>query len=93
MPRLKLLQSQQIEQVVCVPGNGTASMERQNLPLNVDDFEGIGQFARSHDISLVVVGPELPLALGITPPAPRYYGIRPHERGAAIEASKSWAKL
>jgi len=39
-------------------------MERcQNLPLNVDDFEGIGQFARSHDISLVVVGPELPLAL------------------------------
>ena len=53
----KLLQQARIEQVVCVPGNGgTASLERcQNLPLNMDDFEGISKFALDHDISLVVV--------------------------------------
>jgi len=51
-------------------------MERcQNLPLNVDDFEGIGQFARSHDISLVVVGPELPLAWE-SQTTHKHYGIR-----------------
>ena len=92
----KLLQSQQIEQVICVPGNGgTASMERcQNLPLSVDDFEGIGRFTLEHDISLVVVGPEVPLALGITDYLQRQ-GIMvfgPTKAGAAIEASKSWAK-
>jgi len=92
----KLLQSQQIEQVVCVPGNGgTASMERcQNLPLSMDDFEGIGRFALEHDIALVVVGPELPLSLGITDYLQRQ-GLMvfgPTRAGAQIEASKAWAK-
>ena len=92
----KLLRSQRIEQVVCVPGNGgTASMERcQNLALSVDDFEGIGRFALEHDISLVVVGPELPLSKGITDYLQRQ-GVMvfgPTKAGAMIEASKSWAK-
>ena len=92
----KLLRSQRIEQVVCVPGNGgTASMERcQNLPLSVDDFEGIGRFALEHDISLVVIGPELPLSKGITDYLQRQ-GVMvfgPTKAGAMIEASKSWAK-
>jgi phosphoribosylamine--glycine ligase len=71
-------------------------MERcQNLPLSVDDFEGIGQFALAHGISLVVVGPEVPLALGITDYLQRL-GLMvcgPTKAGAQIEASKSWAKL
>ena len=92
----KLLQSQQIEQVFCVPGNGgTASMERcQNLPLLVDDFEGIGQFASTSGISLVVIGPELPLSRGMTDYLQRQ-GLMvfgPTRAGAMIEASKSWAK-
>ncbi len=92
----KLLRSQRIEQVVCVPGNGgTASMERcQNLPLSVDDFEGIGQYALEHGISLVVVGPELPLSKGITDYL-QQKGVMvfgPTRAGAQIEASKSWAK-
>ncbi len=92
----KLLQSQQIKQVFCVPGNGgTASIERcQNLPLNGDDFEGISKFALEHDISLVVVGPELPLALGITDYLQRQnlMVFGPTRAGAQIEASKAWAK-
>ncbi len=92
----KLLRSPRIEQVICVPGNGgTASMARcQNLPLSVDDFEGIGQFALANEIALVVVGPELPLALGITDHLQRQ-GVKvfgPTKAGAQIEASKAWAK-
>jgi phosphoribosylamine--glycine ligase len=92
----KLLQSPQIEQVVCVPGNGgTASMARcQNLPLAVDDFAAISQFALDHGISLVVVGPEVPLANGITDylQAQGLMVFGPVRAGAQIEASKAWAK-
>jgi phosphoribosylamine--glycine ligase len=92
----KLLQSKQIEQVFCVPGNGgTASMENcQNLPLTVDDFEGIGQFAQNNDVTLVVVGPEVPLAKGITDylQSKNLMVFGPTKAGAQIEASKAWAK-
>ena len=92
----KLLRSPQVEQVVCVPGNGgTATMERcQNLALSADDFAGISQYALEQEIALVVVGPELPLALGITDYLQRQ-GIAvfgPTRAGAQIEASKAWAK-
>ncbi|BAZ80392.1 phosphoribosylamine--glycine ligase [Sphaerospermopsis kisseleviana CS-549] len=92
----KLLQSDKIEQVVCVPGNGgTATMERcQNLPLAVNDFEGIGKFALEKGISLVVVGPEVPLAKGITDylQSKGLMVFGPNKAGAQIEASKAWAK-
>jgi len=92
----KLLQSPQVEQVVCVPGNGgTANMAGcQNLPLAVDDFEGISQYALANNISLVVVGPEVPLAKGITDylQAQGLMVFGPVRAGAQIEASKAWAK-
>jgi phosphoribosylamine---glycine ligase len=94
----KLLQSQRIRQVICVPGNGgTATMERcQNLPLRVDDFEGISRFILVQNISLVVVGPELPLSLGITDylrdQHPNLMVFGPTKEGAEIESSKYWAK-
>lgn len=92
----KLLQSKQIEQVICVPGNGgTANMENcQNVPLAVDDFEGINQLAQNNGITLVVVGPEVPLAKGITDylqdKGLKVFG--PTKAGARIESSKAWAK-
>ncbi|WP_421655796.1 phosphoribosylamine--glycine ligase [Leptothermofonsia sp. ETS-13] len=92
----KLLQSPKVQQVTCVPGNGgTASMKRcQNLALGVNDFEGIARFALVNGISLVVVGPEVPLAAGITDflngQGLTVFG--PTRAGAQIEASKAWAK-
>ncbi len=42
-------------------------MERcQNLPLAVDDFEGMSRYALENGITLVIVGPEVPLSKGIT---------------------------
>ncbi len=92
----KLLQSNKIEQVVCVPGNGgTASMQGcKNLSLAVDDFAGISEYAVNNSISLVIVGPEVPLAQGITDYL-QNQGLMvfgPNKAGAQIEASKAWAK-
>jgi phosphoribosylamine--glycine ligase len=66
----------------------------QNLPLAVDDFAGIVGAVAEHQISLVVVGPEVPLSLGIVDYL-RQHDIAvfgPTQSGAKIESSKSWAK-
>jgi phosphoribosylamine---glycine ligase len=91
-----LLQSPNVEQVFCTPGNGgTATMENCcNLAIAVDDFEGILQAVITNQISLVVVGPEVPLSLGIVDYLRQEHlpVFGPMLEGAKIEASKSWAK-
>lgn len=92
----KLLESTRIKQVFCVPGNGGTATTKgcQNLSLNIDDFQGMERFVMVNNISLVIVGPELPLSLGIVD----YFQQRkltvfgPTKAGAQIESSKSWAK-
>ncbi len=92
----KLLQSQRIQQVICIPGNGgTATTEGcQNFPIRGNDFEGIARFALVNGISLIVVGPELPLAAGITDylQQENLMVFGPTKEGAQIESSKNWAK-
>jgi len=92
----KLLQSPNIEEVMCVPGNGgTATLPGcRNLGLTLNDFEGIARVALVNNLSLVVVGPEQPLAEGIADYL-RAQGLQvfgPSQAGAQIEASKAWAK-
>lgn len=92
----KLLQSPKVDRVFCIPGNGgTATLPGcQNMSLQVNDFEGIARIASVQGVSLVVVGPEAPLAAGIVD----YLEYRhipvfgPDKEGAKIEASKAWAK-
>jgi phosphoribosylamine--glycine ligase len=91
-----LLQSPQVEKVFCTPGNGgTATLKGcENYPISGEDFEGIKNLVQNQDISLVVVGPELPLALGITDYL-QQHNIKvfgPNQAGAQLEASKAWSK-
>jgi phosphoribosylamine--glycine ligase len=92
----KLLQSPKVDQIICIPGNGgTASMQRcQNVALNVQDFEGIARFALVNGVALIVVGPEAPLAAGITDYLRQQHltVFGPTREAAQIEASKAWAK-
>lgn len=92
----KLLQSPNIDRVFCIPGNGgTATMQNcQNVSLSIDDFEGILRFAQVQGVGFTIVGPELPLALGIVDyfQAAEALIFGPTQEGAKIEASKSWAK-
>ncbi len=92
----KLLQSPRVQQITCVPGNGgTALLARcQNIQMNVSDFEGMARFSLVNNVGLVVVGPEVPLAEGITDYL-QQQGLKvfgPTQAGAQIEASKAWAK-
>jgi phosphoribosylamine--glycine ligase len=92
----KLLQSSDVRRVFCIPGNGgTALLDNcENIPLAIEDFEGIACFALAHRVELVVVGPEYPLSLGIAD-ALTGRGIAvfgPTREGASLEASKSWGK-
>jgi phosphoribosylamine---glycine ligase len=92
----KFTQSSTVDRVYCIPGNGgTATLARcENVALSAEDFEGIAQFAKGHQVNIVVVGPEVPLALGITDTL-IHQGIvvfGPTKAGAQIEASKAWAK-
>lgn len=92
----KLSQSEKIREVLCIPGNGgTAKLPKcRNLALGVHDFEGIGRLSLVHNVAVVIVGPEDPLAAGITDylHAQGVVVFGPTQAGAQIESSKSWAK-
>jgi phosphoribosylamine---glycine ligase len=92
----KLLQSPEVSQVFCIPGNGGTAMlpQCENISLALEDFAGISSFAANNGVDLVVVGPEYPLSLGISDyllgAGITVFG--PTQAGALIESSKSWAK-
>jgi phosphoribosylamine--glycine ligase len=79
-----------------VPGNGgTANLAKcENISLSVEDFAGISELCKDNQVDLVIVGPEVPLSLGITNylQAENIKVFGPDQVGAQIEASKSWAK-
>jgi phosphoribosylamine--glycine ligase len=92
----KFTQSATVDRVFCIPGNGgTATLARcENVALSPEDFNRIAQFAKAKQVNVVVVGPEVPLASGITDYLTEQ-GILvfgPSQAGAQIEASKTWAK-
>ncbi|KAG8590937.1 hypothetical protein GDO81_006979 [Engystomops pustulosus] len=92
----KLAQSAHIKHVLVAPGNaGTASNGKiSNSDVPTNDHNQLISFCKSNDISLVVVGPEAPLAAGLvddlTAAGLRCFG--PKAKAAQLEASKSFSK-
>lgn len=90
----KLAQSPKVDRVYCAPGNGGISEIAQTVPIPVNDFAGLAQFAKDEEIALTVVGPEDPLLDGIVD----FFDERglavfgPNRAAAVIEGSKSFAK-
>ncbi|HHY77904.1 MAG TPA: phosphoribosylamine--glycine ligase [Clostridiales bacterium] len=90
----KLLQSPKVSYVYCAPGNGGIRQMAECVDIKADDIEGLCRFAKKHKIDLTVVGPELPLSLGIVD-AFEKEGLRifgPRKDAAIIESSKAFAK-
>ncbi|TRY92781.1 hypothetical protein DNTS_024852 [Danionella cerebrum] len=92
----KLAQSPHVLQVLVAPGNaGTASSGKIcNSEVSVNNHSILAQFCKGHNVGLVVVGPEVPLAAGIvddlsTAGVPCF---GPSARAAQLEASKSFSK-
>jgi phosphoribosylamine---glycine ligase len=86
--------SSRVTSVYCAPGNAGTLVAGINVPLPVTDIEGIASFAENEAIDLTIVGPELPLSLGIVD-AFQKKGLRifgPTQSAAQIESSKAFSK-
>ena len=90
----KIAQSPLVERVYCAPGNPGTAQLATNVAIPVDDLPGLLGFAQREQIDLTVVGPELPLSLGIVDLFEEYglpiFGAR--RDAALIEASKAFSK-
>uniref|UniRef100_A0A8C2GQA0 Phosphoribosylglycinamide formyltransferase n=1 Tax=Cyprinus carpio TaxID=7962 RepID=A0A8C2GQA0_CYPCA len=92
----KLAQSPHVQQVLVAPGNaGTANSGKiSNSAVSVNNHSILAQYCKDHNVGLVVVGPEVPLAAGIvddlTAAGVTCFG--PSAKAAQLEASKSFSK-
>ncbi|QDQ96844.1 phosphoribosylamine--glycine ligase [Tomitella fengzijianii] len=83
-----------VEAVVCAPGNAGIAARAQVLPVDAASGDAVVGLARDTAADLVVVGPEVPLVLGVAD-AVRAAGIAcfgPSAAAARIEGSKAFAK-
>ena len=89
-----LLASPARPRVLCAPGNAGIADDGPCFPVAADDIAGLVALARREKIEFVVVGPEVPLSLGLADQLIAagipVYG--PKAAGARLEASKIFAK-
>jgi phosphoribosylamine--glycine ligase len=94
----KLIQSQLCDNLFVAPGNAGTAAIAKNLDVSVTNFQAIKDTVLTHQINMVVVGPEDPLVNGIYDfflsdellkdiPV-----IGPSKEGAQLEGSKDYAK-
>lgn len=87
-------QSSKVDEVVCAPGNGGIAMLARCVPVDQNDLADIVRLILAEQPDLTVVGPELPLSLGLVDELMRR-GMRvfgPTQRAAMLETSKAFAK-
>jgi phosphoribosylamine--glycine ligase len=90
----KLGQSPRASRVFVAPGNAGTDADAENVDISAADFPRLIKFSKQNDVSLVVVGPEIPLAAGIVD-VMQAEGLRvfgPNKQAAELEASKAFCK-
>jgi len=82
------------EKLYCAPGNAGISEIAECLPVEADDVSGILEEVKKCGIDFVIVGPEVPLALGIIDDlkAMGVAAFGPTKEAAELESSKSFMK-
>ena len=86
--------SKRVSEVVCAPGNGGIAQIARCLPVDLKDLDAMVRVAVAEQPGLTIVGPELPLSLGIVD-ALQQRGLRvfgPTRAAAMLESSKGFAK-
>jgi phosphoribosylamine--glycine ligase len=90
----KLRQSPRATEIYCAPGNAGIAREASCVPVDLKNIDEVVQLAHKLEPQLTVVGPELPLSLGIVDEFERrglpIFG--PSQKAAHLEASKAFAK-
>lgn len=95
----KIAQSPKVDKLFIAPGNAGTGEVGENVRLNINDFEEVGEFVKANAVDMLVVGPEAPLVGGIAD----YFRsadeqlrsvpvIGPSKAGAQLEGSKDFAK-
>ncbi len=92
----KTRQSPKVTKVFVAPGNPGTALEPtvENVAIAIDDIAALLKFAQQNDIDLTIIGPEVPLVLGIVD---RFQeaGLKcfgPSAQAAQLEGSKSFCK-
>jgi len=83
-----------VTELICAPGNGGMAAIARLAPVSLSDLDAMMQVAVAEQADLTVVGPELPLSLGLVD-ALRLRGMKvfgPTQAAAMLETSKSFAK-
>jgi phosphoribosylamine--glycine ligase len=90
----KLRQSARVSQVYCAPGNGGIADEAECLPVDLKSVDSMVALGQQLKPDLTVVGPELPLMLGVVDEFTRrgWPVFGPSKAAAQLESSKSFAK-
>jgi phosphoribosylamine--glycine ligase len=90
----KLRQSARISKLYCAPGNGGIADDAECLPADVKSVDSLVALANQIRPDLTIVGPEVPLMMGVvdefTARGWRIFG--PSKAAAQLESSKSFAK-
>ncbi|HEY1265735.1 MAG TPA: phosphoribosylamine--glycine ligase [Candidatus Binatia bacterium] len=90
----RLRQSPRVEKIFAAPGNDGLGESAELVPIAVDNIEKLAAFAEKNRVDMTVVGPELPLTLGIA----EFFQQRglkifaPGREAARLEGSKAFAK-
>lgn len=90
----KLAQSPKVDELFCAPGNAGIADVAKCINVSAEDIDGICSLAAAEKIGLAVIGPEVPLAMGITDKLENR-GIKvfgPNRKCSKLEASKSFTK-
>ena len=90
----KISQSPMVDKIYCAPGNAGIGQIAECVAIKAEDLDGLLDFALQNEIGLTVVGPEVPLTMGIVDKF-QEKGLKifgPSGRAAEIEGSKTFAK-
>jgi phosphoribosylamine---glycine ligase len=90
----KLRQSARVSKIYCAPGNGGIADEAECLPVDLKSVDSMVALGQRVQPDLTVVGPELPLMLGVVDEFTRrgWPVFGPTKAAAQLESSKSFAK-
>jgi phosphoribosylamine---glycine ligase len=89
-----ICRSPRVSEVVCAPGNAGIVQLARSIPANVADVDDLLGVTAAESPDLVVVGPELPLSLGLVDELKRRSlpAFGPTRQAAQLESSKAFAK-
>jgi phosphoribosylamine---glycine ligase len=90
----KLKQSARAEKIFCAPGNAGTALDGINTPIDPVDADRLARFCIKEKVGLVIIGPEDPLAAGLSDFL-RKRGLKvfgPSQEAARIESSKVFSK-